>query len=43
MSTLNLHFVGTLTLQVALIFSLISGGQYTFKAWTEFSRKGWHA
>lgn len=43
MSTLNLHFVGTLTLQVALIFSLISGGQYIFEAWTEFSRKGWHA
>ena len=43
MSTLNLHFLGTLTLQVALIFSLISGGQYIFEAWTEFSRKGWHA
>ncbi len=43
MSTLNLHFVGTLTLQVALVFSIISGGQYIFEAWTEFSRKGWHA
>lgn len=43
MSTLNLHFVGTLTLQVALIFSLISGGQYIFQAWNEFSRKGWQA
>ena len=41
MSTLNLHLVGTLTLQVALIFSLISGGHYIFEAWTEFSRKGW--
>ena len=43
MSTLNLHFVGTLTLQVALVFSIISGGQYILEAWTEFSRKGWHA
>ena len=43
MSTLNLHLVGTLTLQVALVFSIISGGQYIFEAWTEFSRKGWHA
>ena len=41
-STLNLHLVGTLTLQVALIFSLISGGQYIFEAWNEFSRKGWY-
>ncbi len=42
-ATPNLHFIGTLILQVALIFSLISGGQYIFKAWTEFSKKGWHA
>ena len=43
MSILNLHLVGTVTLQVALIFSLISGGQYIFEAWTEFSKKGWQA
>ncbi len=42
MSALNLHFIGTLTLQVALVFSLISAGQYIFEAWTGFSRKGWH-
>ncbi len=40
-STLNLHLIGTLTLQVALIFSLISGGQYILEAWTAFSKKGW--
>ena len=39
-SGLNVHLVGTVTLLVALIFSLISGGQYIFQAWTEFSQKG---
>lgn len=43
MSALNLHVVGTLTLQVALIFSIISGGQYILEAWAEFSKKGWNA
>ena len=40
MSVLNVHLVGTLTLYVALIFSLVSAGQYILEAWNEFSKKG---
>jgi len=39
-SVLNLHLVGTVTLYLALIFSLISAGQYIFEVWNEFSKKG---
>ncbi len=39
-SMLNLHLVGTSTLYVALIFSLVSAGQYVLEAWNEFSKKG---
>lgn len=41
-SVLNVHLVGTVTLYVALIFSLVSAGQYILEAWTEFSKKGWN-
>ena len=43
LSVLNLHLVGTVTLYVALIFSLVSAGQYLLEAWNEFSQKGWHS
>ena len=40
---LNVHLVGTLTLYMALIFSMVSAGQYILEAWQEFSKKGWHS
>lgn len=43
LSVLNLHLVGTVTLYVALIFSLVSAGQYLLEAWNEFSRRGWNS
>ena len=43
LSTLNVHLVGTLTLYVALLFSLVSAGQYLLEAWNEFSQKAWHS
>lgn len=41
-SVLNVHLVGTVTLYVALVFSLVSAGQYILEAWNEFSKKGWN-
>ncbi len=38
-SVLNLHLVGTVTLYLALAFSLISAGQYILEVWNEFSKK----
>lgn len=43
LSPLNMHVVGTVTLYVALLFSLVSAGQYLLEAWNEFSQKGWHS
>jgi len=42
-SGLNVHLVGTSALYVALVFSLVSAGQYVLEAWNEFSKKGWHS
>ncbi|MCY3956627.1 MAG: CDP-diacylglycerol--glycerol-3-phosphate 3-phosphatidyltransferase [Nitrospira sp.] len=39
-SFLNMHLLGTVTLYVALLFSLVSAGQYLLEAWNEFSQKG---
>ena len=39
---LSLHLVGTVTLYLALAFSLVSAGQYILEAWNEFSKKGLH-
>ena len=43
LSVLNVHLVGTLSLYVALLFSLISAGHYLLEAWNEFSKKGWQS
>ena len=43
LSPLNMHMVGTVILYVALLFSLVSAGQYLLQAWNEFSKKGWHS
>ena len=43
LSGLNVHLVGTVTLYVALLFSLVSAGQYLLEAWNEFSQKGWNS
>ncbi|MCY4132894.1 MAG: CDP-diacylglycerol--glycerol-3-phosphate 3-phosphatidyltransferase [Nitrospira sp.] len=39
-SFLNMHLLGTVILYVALLFSLVSAGQYLLEAWNEFSQKG---
>lgn len=37
---LSLHLVGTATLYVALVLSVVSAGQYLVEAWKEFFKKG---
>ncbi len=40
---LSLHLVGTVTLYLALAFSLVSAGQYILETWNEFSKKELHS
>ena len=35
-----LHLLGTATLYVALVLSVVSAGQYLVEAWKEFFKKG---